>query len=440
MSQKRVLAIHDISCFGRCSLTVALPIISAVGAECTVIPTAVLSTHTGGFTGYTYRDLTEDIVPIVDHWKTLDLKFDAIYTGFLGSFEQIGIVSDTFDRLRNDNTLIVVDPVMADGGKLYPIFDKEFPKEMRKLCAKADVIMPNVTEATLMLGEEYKEGPYSPEYVEGLLRRLADIGASKIVLTGISFDEKKLGAATYDKSTGEISYYFCDRIPGYYHGTGDVFGSAVVASLITGRSLPDASRIAVDYTVGSIQRTFDAKTDIRFGVNFEEGISELIEDITGDSPNEDDLVERVSALANVIWHEHYPGIISDEQIDHMLSHYHSKEALKQELADGYIFRIIQADGQDIGYCGFHNEGDRVYIGKLYILKEYRGKGYGKQMFRMIDDYTRSQGLKIEYLRTHKRNPTLDVYKRSGFRIVQEVTTQIGDGYVMDDYILEKHLE
>ncbi|MDR1691034.1 MAG: bifunctional hydroxymethylpyrimidine kinase/phosphomethylpyrimidine kinase, partial [Candidatus Methanoplasma sp.] len=159
MTQKRVLAIHDVSCFGKCSITVALPIISSTGVECTVMPTAVLSTHTGGLTGYTYRDLTDDILPIMEHWKTLNIRFDAVYSGFLGSFEQIDIVSDIFDDLKKAGTMIIVDPVMADNGKLYPIFKKDFPKGMRKLCEKADVILPNITEATLLLEEDYIEGP-----------------------------------------------------------------------------------------------------------------------------------------------------------------------------------------------------------------------------------------------------------------------------------------
>jgi len=276
MEQKRVAAIHDISCFGRCSLTVALPIISAAGIETAVIPTAVLSTHTGGFTGFTYRDLTDDIMPIVDHWITLGLKFDAIYTGFLGSFEQIDIVASVFNKLSSEKTVIVVDPVMADNGKLYAIFPKDFPEGMRKLCAKADVIMPNITEAVLMLNEEYTEGPYDRGYIESLLRRLGTIGAKKVVLTGVFFNEEELGAAAYDAETREIGYAFSERIEGYYHGTGDVFGSVLVASLVNGRSLNEAVGAAVDFTAGSIRRTKEAGTDIRFGVNFEGGISKFV--------------------------------------------------------------------------------------------------------------------------------------------------------------------
>lgn len=271
MPQKRVLAIHDISCFGRCSLTVALPILSAAGIECTSLPTAVLSTHTGGFEGFTYRDLTADILPISDHWKTLDLKFDAIYTGFLGSFEQIDIMKEMFERHGKD-ALKVVDPVMADNGQLYAIFPETFPSGMASLCEKADVLMPNITEATLMLGEPYIEGPYSHEYIEDLLKKLAAMGPRKIILTGVFYEEGKLGAATYDAETGAISYACQPTIPGYFHGTGDVFGSAIVASLVSGKSLEKAAQIAVDFTVESINRTVADGTDIRFGVNFEQSL------------------------------------------------------------------------------------------------------------------------------------------------------------------------
>ena len=226
MELKRVAAIHDISGFGKCSLTVALPIISAAGIETSVIPTAVLSTHTGGFTGFTYRDLTEDIMPIVDHWKTLDITFDGIYTGFLGSFEQVHLIEQTIDKLKTEKTVVVIDPVMADNGELYAIFSKEFPKEMAKLCKKADLLIPNLTEASLLLEEPYMaDGTYTQTDIEGLLKRLSDLCQGDVVLTGISFEPEKLGAAVYERKTDKIAYAFTQRIEGYYHGTGDVFAS-----------------------------------------------------------------------------------------------------------------------------------------------------------------------------------------------------------------------
>ncbi len=274
--QKRVAAIHDISCFGKCSLTVALPILSAAGIETSVIPTAVLSTHTGGFTGFTYRDLTDDILPIVSHWQTLPIAFDALYTGFLGSFEQIDLMIEVFRRLKAKDTLILVDPVMADHGQLYKIFPSDFPQGMRKLCAVADCIVPNMTEAALLLGESYTEGPYTQEYIKDLLKRLAALGPKRVVLTGVYFEQTRLGAATYDARTGQVDFLFGNRIEGMYHGTGDVFASALLSGLLHDMTLSDATQLAVDFTVGSIARTKAANTDIRFGVNFEEGIPMLL--------------------------------------------------------------------------------------------------------------------------------------------------------------------
>jgi pyridoxine kinase len=276
---KRVAAIHDISGFGKCSLTVALPIISAAGIEVSVLPTAVLSTHTGGFTGFTYRDLTEDMQPITGHWKSLNIEFDAIYTGFLGSFEQLDLVTTFFETFKTKDNLILVDPVMADNGELYKIFPSEFPLGMRKLCEKADIIVPNLTEAALMIREPYNPGPYSKAYIENILKKLSEIGPRKIVLTGVFFNDEELGAATYDAGSGEIACCFEKRIPGYYHGTGDVFGSALLAAILNNFPLHEAAAVAVRFTASAIRKTAQAGTDIRFGVNFEQSIPELLNDL-----------------------------------------------------------------------------------------------------------------------------------------------------------------
>jgi pyridoxine kinase len=274
-THKRAAAIHDISCFGRCSLTVALPILSAAGIETSVIPTAVLSTHTGGFEGFTYRDLTQDILPIVNHWRSLNLEFDAIYTGFLGSLEQVDILSQCFDLLKTKDTLIVVDPVMADDGRLYSIFPADFPDGMRKLCAKADVIVPNLTEAAFLLNEPYHDGPHTREEISHTLHALQALGPKRVVLTGVSFDQARLGASSLDAQTGEVAYTSELRIDPMYHGTGDVFASALTASLLHGRTLARAAEIAVRFTVESIARTKKTGADNRFGVNFEEGLANL---------------------------------------------------------------------------------------------------------------------------------------------------------------------
>jgi pyridoxine kinase len=274
--QKRVAAVHDISGFGKCSLTVALPILSAAGIETSIMPTAVLSTHTGGFTGYTYHDLTDDLRPFTQHWKSLGLTFDALYSGFLGSFEQLEIVSEFFDSFKTNDNLIVVDPAMADNGELYSLFTPDFAAGMAKLCAKAGLIVPNITEAALMLGETYHDGPYNKEYIEKLLHGLSKLGPGKVVLTGVFFDDRELGAASFDADSGEINYSFSGRIEGFYHGTGDIFASALLAGLLDGQSLAAAAQLAVDFTQGSITRTKEAGTDVRFGVNFEAGLPQFI--------------------------------------------------------------------------------------------------------------------------------------------------------------------
>ena len=194
-AEKSLVAINDISGFGKCSLTVALPVISACGVETVCLPTAVLSTHTGGFSGYTFRDLTEDMIPFINHWKSLNLKFDAIYSGFLGSIKQIDIVKSFFDTFKEKETVAIVDPSMADYGKLYSVFDMDFAREMTRLCAVADIVIPNITEAAFMTDTEYMGTIQNEQYIERLLDKLLLTGAKSVVLTGVSFDENELGAA-----------------------------------------------------------------------------------------------------------------------------------------------------------------------------------------------------------------------------------------------------
>ncbi len=275
--QKRALAIHDISCVGRCSLTVALPIISAAGVDCGVLPTSILSTHTGGFQGFTFRDLTEDIVPIAEHWKTLDLKFDALYSGFLGSFEQIDLVAKLFEDFKTPDNIILVDPVMADNGVLYSIYSPEMAKGMAKLCAKADIIVPNLTEAAFVLDEPYKGESLTREEVEALLAKLSALGPKKVVLTGISFNEGRLGAACWDD--GKMHYCDCERVEGYFHGTGDVFGSALLGGLLNGMTLEEATRLAVNYTHKCITLTVEAEQEKRYGVCFERALPYYLKEL-----------------------------------------------------------------------------------------------------------------------------------------------------------------
>jgi len=266
---KRVVAIHDISGVGKCSLTVVLPIISAAGIECSVMPTAVLSTHTGGFEGFTFRDLTDDMRPIAEHWKKENIAIDAFYSGYLGSLGQIDIVRDIFEMFRTPDTLVMVDPVMADHGELYSLFTMDHVKGMAKLCGHADVIIPNRTEAAFMLGRDYVDGPMTEDEVDDLLYALAGLGAKQVVLTGVHFGDDDLGAACYDAASGQIDYIIDKRVEGMYHGTGDVFGSFLFGALIRGRRLAEATRIAVDCTCAAIRLTAHDGTGPRMGVRFE---------------------------------------------------------------------------------------------------------------------------------------------------------------------------
>ena len=270
-NQKRLVAINDISGFGKCSLTVALPIISAAGVETICMPTAVLSTHTGGFTGYTYRDLTCDMPDISAHWKSIDLKPDAIYSGFLGSFDQIDIVKKFAEDFKREDNLFIADPCMADHGKMYAIFDEKFAKAMAELCSKADIILPNITEACFMTDTEFVSGLHTEEYIEALLNKLLDMGAKNVILTGVSFEDSELGAACMGQDRVP-HYYFEKRLSGTYHGTGDVFASSFCGALLNGFSLHDAMAIAVKYVCNCIARTQTMDRPINYGVDFERGI------------------------------------------------------------------------------------------------------------------------------------------------------------------------
>lgn len=277
---KRSVTIQDISCFGKCSITVALPIMSAMGVETAIIPTAVLSTHTGGFTGFTLHDLTDEIEPISRHWMKEGITFDSIYTGYLATDRQISIVSDFFDSF-GENALKFVDPVMGDNGRLYTGFDAEFAKKMAGLCAKADIIVPNLTEAAFMLGEEYvgREG-YSKKYIEDLLVRLCTLGCRVAIITGVILEkdgEKKHGAVAYDSESGRYFEYFAGHVEASFHGTGDCFSASLCGALTRGDSIENALKIAVDYTVAAINATVDDREKYWYGVNFEKALSMLTE-------------------------------------------------------------------------------------------------------------------------------------------------------------------
>ena len=273
MNYKKILTIQDISCVGQCSLTVALPVISACGIETCVLPSAVLSTHTAGFSGYTFRDLTEDMPAIRSHWQEEGIFFDAIYTGYLGSTKQIAYVSDIFDTVGSDTCVKIVDPAMADNGKLYPGFDAAFVEAMKGLAGKADYLVPNITEAAFLTGAEYKT-EYDRTYIDELLNKLTALGAKHIILTGVSYAPGKTGVVVLEH--GLYRYYEHDKLSNSCHGTGDIYASAFVGALVRGKSAYDAAKIAADYTVECIMAT--AQLDNHwYGAAFEPVLGKLIE-------------------------------------------------------------------------------------------------------------------------------------------------------------------
>lgn len=271
---KRIVSLQDISCLGKCSLTVALPIISAMGVECSILPTAVLSTHTM-FKNFTCKDLTDQINPIAHHWQQEEFQFDAIYTGYLASKEQISDVCAFFDAFKTQDNIILVDPAMADNGKLYPAFGSDFPAEMAKVCAKADVIVPNLTEASLLTGLPYRT-EYDEDYIREMLQALAKLGPRYVALTGVSFEPDKLGVMYYDQQTGQYGSYFNERLPVAIHGTGDVFASTCVGAMMRGKPLGEALALAADYTLECIRATLADPKPSWYGVNFEEVIPYLV--------------------------------------------------------------------------------------------------------------------------------------------------------------------
>ena len=272
---KRIVTVQDISCVGKCSLTVALPIISAMGTEAAVLPTAVLSTHTM-FKGFTFCDLTDEIEPIIAHWKKENMGFDAVYTGYLGSARQIALTKDLISKFKGEDTLVLVDPAMADSGRMYTGFEKSFALEMATLCSVADIIVPNLTEASFMLGEEYVAEGYDEEYIKDMLKKLTDLGCKTAVITGVSFEKDKLGVMSYDSESGEYFSYFRERIPESFHGTGDVFASTFLGALMRERSIGDSLKIATDFTVECIKATLGNPQERKYGVNFEEEIPYLV--------------------------------------------------------------------------------------------------------------------------------------------------------------------
>lgn len=269
MAYKRILTIQDISCVGQCSMTVALPILSACGHECCILPTALLSTHTGGFGAPVVTHLTDAIDSMADHWKRAGITFDAIYTGYLGSVPAIEAADRVCASLLAPGGVLIADPAMADHGKLYSGLDEAYAKAMEAFCRRADVILPNLTEAARMASLPCPEAPEQTD-IRQLLERLEH---PCVVLTGVGASPEETGAAVWEK--GKLSFASHARLPGSYHGTGDIFASAFVGALMQERTLAEAAQIAGYFTCECIRRTQEAPAHW-YGVKFEAALPELI--------------------------------------------------------------------------------------------------------------------------------------------------------------------
>ena len=272
MSYQKILTIQDISCVGQCSLTVALPILSVCGLETCVLPSAVLSTHTAGFSGYTFRDLTEDMPGIKDHWLKEGIRFRGIYTGYLGSTKQIQYVTDIFNSVADEGCIKVVDPAMADNGNLYPGFDESFVEAMKKLCGEADYIVPNITESCFLTGMEYRT-EYDQTYIQEMLEKLTALGCKNVILTGVSYRPGFTGIEVLEN--GVRNYYEHKMLPNSCHGTGDIYASAFVGALIRGKDALTAAKIAADYTMECIIATAQEENHW-YGAKFEPVLGKLI--------------------------------------------------------------------------------------------------------------------------------------------------------------------
>lgn len=269
---RRIVTMQDVSCLGQCSMTVALPILSACGVETCVLPTAVLSTHTGGFGDVSFRDLSDDVEQILRQWDRLEMNFDAVYTGYLGKPRLVELALRLLKTRKAEGAVSVVDPAMADHGKLYRGLDDAYARKMRSLCACADILLPNLTEACLLA-----DVPYDPELdegaIDGILEKIAELGPSCIVLTGAPAPEGRCGIAVWDRGTK--FRYTHDRVGGSFHGTGDIFASAFTGALMQGKALAQAVKIAADFTMLCAQKTAEAPAHW-YGVKFETALPALM--------------------------------------------------------------------------------------------------------------------------------------------------------------------
>ena len=273
MRYKRILTVQDISCVGQCSSTVALPILSVCGFETGVLPCSLLSNHTTGFDDYSFKDLADEMKEIIDKWQSQQIKFSAVYSGYIGNISQLKMLEKVMDKCLEEGAVRIIDPAMADNGQLYPGFDDQFIEEVKALISKADYILPNVTEACLLTGTEYTE-VYNQQFIEMLLKKLAEIGCKNIVLTGVSFDSHSIGVAIY--TNGNCSFHFHGKVSRSSPGTGDVFASVFTGALLKGKNIFDSAEIASTFVVECLKETLKYP-DHTYGPVFEPLLGKLIE-------------------------------------------------------------------------------------------------------------------------------------------------------------------
>ena len=272
MAYRRILTIQDISCVGQCSLTVALPILSACGHETAILPSAVLSTHTAGFSGWTCRDLTEDMPAINAHWNKEGLRFEAVYTGYLGSTRQIDYVKAIMNSTLTPEGLRIVDPAMADHGKLYPAFDMEYVEAMKSLCAAADYLLPNVTEACALLELPWEDSTACTQRLVQRAWELLDGRLRNVLITSCRFSEGWTGLIC----AGDNGFvYPHERVALSCHGSGDLFASVFAGLMTLGRSLPESARTAADFTRDCIRHSMNCPDHRWYGVDYEPMLGEL---------------------------------------------------------------------------------------------------------------------------------------------------------------------
>ncbi len=267
----KVAAIQDLASFGRCSLSVIIPILSHMGVQVCPVPTAVFSTHTGGFGKPVFEDLTGMMHGYIEHWKTLDLKFDCIYSGFLSNEKQIDEVLYFFNAFGDrEGTLIAVDPVMGDHGQLYKTYNETMQKKMRHLVSRAHVVTPNWTEANFLLDRVYSTDAIKEQDAKEMIKAISDLGPSQVVLKGIPYENGQKINMTYDRAEDSYCMIPYEEVPSSYPGTGDCFASRLIGELLKGESLADSAKSATSFVTYGVKVTYEAKTDTREGILLEQ--------------------------------------------------------------------------------------------------------------------------------------------------------------------------